>query len=133
MADIVGRWTVAKPKSHIIRMLFLGPLDFEGKRIPNMTRLAYFGMCLRGRWFRLKRWLRAPIRCKLGRHRIGDASDIGIGCVECGCKPGTLDVHCLDCDARLNVPLDDLTHLDGCVELLEYWKAIRDGYAQEDA
>ena len=132
MPDLVGRWPVSKSRTGVRKMLsvlFFGPRDSDG--IQHISRSAWFWYSLRGRWYRLKRWLRAPIRCKCGIHRIGPTSDIGIGCVECGCRPGCMDVHCLECDARLSVPMDDVAHIGKCIDLLEQWKDIRGGFSTD--
>jgi len=89
-------------------------------------RLIFFAITIGGtepwsRWKYLKwawrgfilKWIKAPLSCKRGIHRINDDSDTGIGR---GQERGTMDVWCADCDAMLTVPIDDV---------IGWWKADR--------
>lgn len=107
MQERVGRWAKSNTRwwrELPSRLLF-------GCRRPDGS---YYWT--RGEYFRwvwkafVRKWLLAPLRCKLGWHRIGPKSDSGMAvCPECGGEPdGCMDVWCLDCDRALRVPIDEV-------------------------
>ena len=120
---MTGRWR---------RSTWHGPLLVVGNLLTGlrrddgtvyMTRWQY----LRWVWRTLyRKALAGPVRCALGWHRIGPASDTGIG--GCGfCDGGTMDIWCLDCDAALSVPIDDVLDWPKAQAVLEMWQAREQG------
>ena len=107
---MIEREIIARFKRYKSGSVFhhIGNILFGQKRIDGIRRHWKGGRKAYISWWwgaYIKKWLKAPLRCKLGRHRIGPKSDTGMGC---GQTPGTMDVWCLDCDSLLEVPIDDV-------------------------
>jgi len=74
-------------------------------------RIKYFKFQFK---YQFLRWIKAPWRCKIGTHRIGPHSDTGMGISQ----KGMMDIWCGDCDARLEVPIDDVKQMKNCKSTL---------------
>lgn len=115
--EIIARYPISNPQTpkKLFSVLFKGCRRADGTYY--WTRWQYFVWVWKAFW---KKWLKASIRCKLGRHRVGYRSDTGIG----GCcqKKGCMDVWCLDCDRALEVPIDDATNFRGTSVIMDIWK-----------
>ncbi len=124
MKELVGRWTKSVPnwwKEFPSRLLF-GCRREDGSRY--WTRRGYLVWVWKAF---VRKWLRSPLRCKLGRHRVGPGSDTGMGiCPECEGEPdGCMDVWCLDCDRALRVPIDEVIDKPATKMVVDIARAAR--------
>ncbi len=114
----LGRWPACKmtPLKWLKDIIF-GCRAHDGHRFwCNDSRLGH----MKWLWnaFIIK-WIKSPLRCKRGIHRISANSDTGMGCDS---KPGHMDVWCKDCDRMLEVPIDDAMTAKGYVFTLGLWR-----------
>ena len=75
----------------------------------------------------MSKWLRAPFRCKFGRHRVSQASDTAMGTD----NNGTMDVWCLGCDRAVAIPIDDLLGWDKADNVRGLYTHLRRGGGQD--
>lgn len=118
------------------RSTWHGPLTVFGNLLTGlhrddgseyMTRWQYLVWVWRSLY---RKVLTGPVRCALGWHRIGPASDTGIG--GCGfCAAGTMDIWCLDCDCALVVPIDDVLDWPKARDVLARWRECKDGMEEQ--
>lgn len=120
MSDLVGAWPFSGWEGFFRHMktLLLGCRREDGSIY--MSRGEYATWLWKAHFWK---WLKAPLRCKQGTHRIGYKSDTGMGC---GCAKGMMDVWCLDCDHAVLVPIDDALEARGGARVLGIWNDIKD-------
>ncbi len=123
MTGVRGWWPARYPSSlrELVRegcvVLWRGRVErSDGTRYRTRRHwLGYLGHVI-------SRWLRAPVVCKIGRHRVGPESDCGIAV---GDASGRMDVLCLDCRRNLRVPVDDALAIRGAGWVLDERRRVR--------
>ena len=68
-------------------------------------------------WWPIQKWFKAPISCKIGRHKI-NKTNIGY---DIGARK--VDFFCTKCDKKvLTTPLDDAGNIPEVMELMKWAK-----------